>query len=139
MFCKRNVIILSVVIVGMAAYALSVFHWALETEGKFMRRLRAGHVNETVFLSAGHRRLAEFFVGISPDPHWSARKALQATRGGVPRCTPNRERGVLARMAAIFEFTAYAQLGQCQASMCGGCYTDTASGACADCGSGSYV
>jgi hypothetical protein len=51
-----------------------------QTDSDFLRRPRARHVRETVFISAGNRRLAGFFDGVSPHPHWNAVRALRASR-----------------------------------------------------------
>jgi hypothetical protein len=126
-FRKRNVLLLSL---GLCALV------ALRPEGDFLRRLRARHVKETVFVSAGNLRLAGFFDGLTPDPHWDARKALQASRG-LPRCGANRGGGSLTRLVALFERTALAQ--GCGSNSCSNCYSNTAAASCPGCTGYNYV
>jgi hypothetical protein len=128
MFSRRNVVLLSLVI-----FALTAWEGALHADGEFLTRLRARHVKETVFVSAGNRRLAGFFDGVVPHPHWDARKALQAARN-VPRCDANRAGGLLVRLAGLFDRTVYAQ-GCAVQSVCGGNWGATTTASCGtDCG-----
>ena|ERR1017187_9552462 len=89
MLRKRNVVLLS-----LGICVLTALQAAMQSEGGFLRRLRARHVKETVFISAGNRRLAGFFDGMAPDPHWDAGKAIQVVRG-VRQCASNRGGGLL--------------------------------------------
>ncbi len=128
MLKKGKVVLASL---GLVSLGLCVLI-ALRPGGDFLRHLTARHVRETVFVSAGNRRLAGFFDGVAPDPHWDARKALQVARA-VPRCGANRGGGLFARLAALVERTAHAQPPECQNLPCGGCYYQTASATCPDC------
>ena len=118
MFSKRRwVVLFSGVLIGAGLIAL-------QADAASWRRIMARHVRHTAFVSAGNRRLAGFFDGVAPDPRWDARKALQRARAHRG-CSP-KDRGVLARLAALFERTAYAQ-GGC-AGPCNGCYSSTQRG-----------
>ena len=84
----------STALICLGAAATAASQW----NGEYMMRLRAHHVKETVFVSAGNRRLAGFFDGLLPDPHWNAKNAAQAVRkarrcGGSP--------GLAARLVSI--------------------------------------
>jgi hypothetical protein len=97
-------------------------------------RLRVRHVKETTIVSAGNRRLAGFFDGLTPDPHWDGAKLLHAS-GRAPECGAGRNRGMLARLASFLVGTVHAQ-GGCGTTTCGGHWTGIDCVACTggDCG-----
>ena len=76
---KRNSVLLSL---GLCAL------FAVQARGDFLARLRARRIKRTTFVSAGNRRLAGFFDGLSPDPHWDAAKLLSSRK--APACEAGR-------------------------------------------------
>jgi hypothetical protein len=102
----------------LSAGALTASQW----NGEYLMRLRAHHVHESVFVSAGNRRLAGFFDGIYPDPHWSAERMARVARQ-ARECGPSR--GWAARLLSRFEQVVYAD-GPCNATGCSGNFYDQA-------------
>ena len=80
----------TLLIVAFCAGALLALAGALGQNGGLLRRLRARRVTETVLISAGNRRLAGFFDGLAPDPHFDARRALRSARGAQRPRQPRR-------------------------------------------------
>jgi hypothetical protein len=64
MSSKRVVMVFSGFCLGAGVFA----YWQQRED--IPRRLRARHVRETVVVSAGYRRLAGLFDGITPDPNF---------------------------------------------------------------------
>jgi hypothetical protein len=91
---------------------------ASQWSGEYVARLRAHHVRETIFVSAGNRRLAGFFDDLQPDPHWSRESAAKADRL-ARRCSAHP--GLVARLLSTFEQVVYAD-GPCNATGCSGNY-----------------
>jgi hypothetical protein len=102
---KRSVALLCL---GVAVSALV----ASQGNGGYLARLRAHHIKETVLVSAGNRRLAGFFDGLRPDPHWNAKKAAESTRQ-IPRCGAGRG-GLVGKLLSVFESTVHAQSSGCR-------------------------
>lgn len=115
MFTKRSTLLLCL---GVGATVVL----ALQSSGDRLARLRARHVKDTILVSAANRRLAGFFDGQRPDPHWNAAKAVQAAQQ-VRRCGSAGGDGLVARLLSVFERTAHAQ-GSCSGS-CGGAWAGT--------------
>ncbi len=120
---KRVWVLLSSGVILLGALLIAL----LQVDASALERLKARHVRDTVFVSAGNRRLAGFFDGMAPDPRWDARRALQRTREHRG-CSAKSGGGLLTRLTALFVRTAYAQPG-CSGP-CNGCYSSTARGAC---------
>jgi hypothetical protein len=112
-------------LLGVIAFGATLV--ALRADVEVFERLNVRHVHQTVFISAGNRRLARFFDGMEPDPRWDARKELQRARARRG-CAPKGGGGVFSRLAAFLIPTAYAQ-GGCL-GWCNGCYSSIARGAC---------
>lgn len=132
MLRKRNIVVLSVGLLALMAF------WPKD---ELLRAMRARHVSQTVFVSAGNLRLAGFFDGLAPDPRLDAKKALQRARS-IPHCKSSPRRGLFGWLPALFERTAYAQQA-CQPVGCGGgnCYSNVNSNDCTapDCGAFTYT
>jgi len=129
---KRNSVLLSL---GLCAL------FAVQARGDFLARLRARRIKRTTFVSAGNRRLAGFFDGLSPDPHWDAAKLLSSRK--APACEAGRNHGLLAWLSSVLQVTAHAQ-GGCQPVGCANNWSAPTSAYCPNCtsgtvpGSGSY-
>jgi len=93
---------------------------ASQWNGEHIARLRAHHVRETVFVSAGGRRLGGFFDGLQPDPHWDASSEVRALRK-ARRCGASP--GLASRLLSIFEQVVYAD-GPCNPTGCSGNYSE---------------
>lgn len=115
MFTKRSAVLLCL---GVGASVVLALQW----DNDYLVRLRARHVKQTIFVSASSRRLAGFFDGLQPDPHWNAAKAAKAA-GQVKRCGSAGSDGLVARLLSIFERTVHAQSG-CYGT-CGGGWAGT--------------
>lgn len=122
MFSKRGAVLLCL---GVSVSAVVGYEWNADQ----LVRLRAHHVRETTLVSAGNRRLAGFFDGLAPNPHWNATQAAEAARE-IHNCGATG--GVLARLLSIFVPTVHAQTG-CTSGGCGGSYVNVTS---YDCGGG---
>lgn len=125
MLTKRNI-----VFVSLGLFALM----AVWPKGDLLRTMRAQHVRQTAFISAGNRRLAGFFDGLVPDPRFDARKALRAAQSIGP-CRSSRRTGLFGWLPAWLERTAHAQQ-PCQPVGRSGCSSATRSNDCTapDCG-----
>lgn len=127
---ERNAVFLSLGLCALGLCALA----ALQANPDLQARLRARHIKETTFVSAGNRQLAGFFDDLTPDPHWDAAKLLRASRQ-ASGCQTGRNRGMLARLASFFEGTVYAQ--GCSASPCNNNWSASTPAYCPTCTDGS--
>lgn len=120
---RQNVALLSIIAVLGVCIPILI---SSERGTVFVRHLRAHHIKETVIISAGHRRLAGLFDGLSPDPRWDVTRALQM---GAQKGCGDQKIGLVSRLVALVEGTAHAQSG-CVTTPCNSCYMDVTSGMC---------
>jgi len=97
--------------------------------------LRARHINETKFVSAGDVQLAGFFDGLTPDPHWNLAKQVSQQWSG---CQAGWPHGMLARVISLINGTVHAQ-GGCSSTPCTGDWTAITPVNCPTCSSGSQT